>query len=184
MPHKVDVVCPDCSANAVFEFAEVVKISLKKDIDYFKASKFFEYRLFQDGCGHRWHGAIFYHGLHSANNIKDLPEGYSMECFQHSQYWTRSHNLDIGAVCCTACGSRKKAKLNWPKDAYYQCEIRGDVLWGFNRQSLTELRDFIQSDSREEKKYTYQSFLRHIPSVFLQRKNRERVVAKLDRLLK
>ncbi len=31
MPHKLDIRCPSCSSRAVFEFAEVVKINLKKE---------------------------------------------------------------------------------------------------------------------------------------------------------
>lgn len=32
MPHKVDINCPSCGERAVFEFAEVVRIKLKKDV--------------------------------------------------------------------------------------------------------------------------------------------------------
>ncbi len=32
MPHKVDINCPSCGELAVFEFAEVVRIKLKKDV--------------------------------------------------------------------------------------------------------------------------------------------------------
>jgi hypothetical protein len=88
MPHKVDVICPECSAKAVFEFAEIVKISKKQDIEYFKKSKVFDYQLFENGSGQRWHGAIFYHGLHSMNNMDDLPDGYSRDDFR-PRSWDR-----------------------------------------------------------------------------------------------
>ncbi len=183
MPHRVNVICPNCSANAIFEFAEIVKISLKKDINYFKKSKLFDYEKFTDSYGHKWHGAIFYHGLNSINNIKDLPKDYSSDDFKHSKYWQRYHGLDIGAKYCNSCGKRNKSDLNWPQDAFYQCQIKGNILWAFNEECLTELRDFIQSNSRNIKEYSYQSFVLHIPSIFLDRKNRKRTVDKLNKLL-
>lgn len=38
MPHKVDIKCPSCGSRALFEFAEIVKISLKKDVPFFENS--------------------------------------------------------------------------------------------------------------------------------------------------
>ena len=64
MPHTVDVRCPSCFALAVFEFAEVVRTPLKSDVSYFQKNENFDYQLFQDWGGNRWHGAIFYQGLH------------------------------------------------------------------------------------------------------------------------
>lgn len=183
MPHKVDVICPVCSSRAVFEFAEIVRIKQKKDIDYFKKSKIFEYDQFIDSCGHKWHGAIFYHGLHNLKNVHDLPDGYLVDDFSHSRYWYRFHQLEIGSKVCTQCNLRQKASLRWPQDAFYQCDFKGYDLWAFNRESLIDLREYIASDDRETKDYKYSSFLLHIPSVFLDRKNRQAVVKKLDRLL-
>ena len=42
MPHIVDVRCPECGGYAEFEFAEMVRIKLKKDVEFFKKSKLFE----------------------------------------------------------------------------------------------------------------------------------------------
>ncbi len=181
MPHKVNVLCPACAANAVFEFAKVVKIEFKKDVKYFKKSKLFEYKKFTNTDGHKWHGAIFYHGLKSTNNIKDLPEGYSVDDFQHGKNGYKPFN--IGTKVCNTCGVRKKSRLNWPQDAFFQCDVKNNILWAFDRKSLVALRDFIASDERDIKKHSYQSFLLHIPAIFLDRKNREKVIKKLNKLL-
>lgn len=47
-----------------FEFAEVVRIKLKKDVPFFQNSPHFEYRILSDDCGHKFHGAFFFKGLH------------------------------------------------------------------------------------------------------------------------
>ena len=151
MPHIVEIKCPSCAKLATFEFAEVVKISLKKDVGCFEESKSFDYKVFQDSCGHKWHGAIYYAGLHggSVDAINGLPEGYSPENWAHSQYLYRNHGLDIGSVRCSNCDTRKKYTLNWPNDSYFSIVHKGQLLWAFDRESTVELRDFIASSERE-----------------------------------
>jgi len=53
MPHEVDIKCPSCDEHALFEFAEVVKISLKKDVPFFERSNLFEYCQFKDSLKSR-----------------------------------------------------------------------------------------------------------------------------------
>ncbi len=81
---------PSCKELAVFEFCEVVKICLKKDVDFFINNKLFEYDIFQDSCGHKWHGAIYYAGLHggSVSAISNLPEGYDATDWNYSDFYT------------------------------------------------------------------------------------------------
>ena len=98
MPHRLCVKCPECGSAARFEFAEVVRIQLAKDIAYFRESDAFDYRFFEDPSGRRWHGAIYHHGLagETLASIKDLPEGYAPENWDHSQYLNRSLGGDLG----------------------------------------------------------------------------------------
>ena len=130
MPHKVDIRCPSCDEYAVFEFAEIVKISLKKDVPFFEESVLFEYQMFKDSCGHKWHGAIYYANLHggSTEAIRNLPEGYKPENWNHSKYLYRNHGSDLGAVSCSKCHMRKPYTLQWPSDAYFSLPIKGEVL--------------------------------------------------------
>lgn len=185
MPHGVDVACPACAKPAVFEFAEVVRIALRRDVPFFQAHPLFEYRLCQDSCGNKWHAAFFFHGLHVRDTgaLRDLPEGYSPSDWDHSKHLVRSHGTDWGAAFCANCGLRRRHQLAWPKDARFQVDHRNTVLWAFNRESALELRDFIASDHRDRSKYRWEAFLRHIPKEFLARGARKDVVERLDRLL-
>lgn len=184
MPHRVSIRCPDCGAPAEYEFAEIVRIKLAADVEFFQKSDAFEHQLFEDSCGGRWHGAVFYHGLRGStlSMIRDLPEGYRPEDWEHSRYLLRSHGLDIGSVTCHACGCRKKHSLNWPDEAYFQIAYRGKVLWAFDRESATVLLDYIRSGIRQRDR-EWRAFLRHVPSHFLQKKAREEVTKKLGKLL-
>ena len=73
--------------------------------------------------------------------------------------------------------------LDWPRDAFYSLQYRNHVLWAFHRESAAELRSFIASRDRDAQKYRWRSLLVHVPSHFLGRKDRNRVLNGLDRLL-
>lgn len=184
MPHRVSIRCPNCGCLAEYEFAEVVRIKLTADVEYFQRNDAFEYQQFEDSNGSRWHGAVFYHGLRGStlSVIRDLPEGYSPEDWGHNGYLLRNHGLDIGSVTCHSCGCRKKHSLNWPDEAYFQIDYKGKVLWAFDRESATVLLDHIRSGIRQRDR-KWKAFLLHVPSHFLKWKARDEVSSKLVKLL-
>jgi hypothetical protein len=184
MPHVVEVRCPDCRSPATFEFAEVVRIRRKGEIPLFQKHRLLEYGIL-DGraAAGRWHGAIFYAGLHARGTsaLRGLPDGYSPSDWNHSRYFFRSHPLGLGAVVCPNCHVRRKHALHWPSDARFQIVYRGQCLWAFNRESAVALRDYVASGSRKRSKWS--SFLLHVPRTFLTAKARSHVVTLLDRVL-
>ena len=184
MPHKVDVKCPQCGQCAEFEFAEVCPIR-KADLDYFKDSTLFEYRRFQDSCGHYWHGALYYAGLHGdpRRGLHSLPAGYEADNWCHSKYLYRSHGLDMGSVRCLHCHARAKHVLKWPDDAYYSVSYRNGILWAFDRESACDLNAYLLSKSRDVSRYRWPLFLLHVPTVFKTHKARQAVSTQLLRLL-
>ncbi len=185
MPHQVDVKCPTCGNHAVFEFAEIVRISRKEDIEFFQKSNQFEYSRFQDSCGHYWHAAIYFAGLHGSPGValSNLPEGYTPTNWQRSKYIYRNHDSDLGSVSCNQCSKRAIHNLRWPLDAYYAISYKGKELWAFNRDSAIDLRDYIGSNTRNISKYRWSSFLLHVPSIFKTHKARGEVTKLINRLL-
>ena len=184
MPHVVDVICPTCGGLAVFEFAEVVRIRRKADVDFFRRSRVFDYEFVHGGrCG-SWHAAIYFHGLHrrALPSEKDVPPGYAPDDWAHSRYWVRS--CDVGTIRCSRCRKNLKHTLDWPHDAYFQARVAGEVLWAFNRESLCALRDYIASaDRKRPVPKPWGSFLDKVPTRFLRAKVRETAIKKLERLL-
>lgn len=185
MSHQLNINCPICQGLATFESAEVVRIKLKKDVPFFQSSKQFDYEMFKDSCGHRWHGAIYFANLHggSTSAIRDLPEGYDPCNWNHSQYFISCFDCKQGAFICSICNARKKHVLSWPNDAYFSLGYKNQQLWAFNRESTVELRDYIQSKSRNYRAYKWSNFLFHIPAIFKKHNARNTVVKKLNRLL-
>lgn len=185
MPHVLDVRCPACSGKAVFEFAEVVRIARRADIPFFQGSPHFEYRRFPaEGWRQAWHGAIFFPGLTARSAAAArLPPGYVPEDWAHSKYLTRARGLDLGTLDCRRCGRPQKHQLCWPRDAFYCIEYRRSVLWAFDRESATELRDFVASSERKTSRYRWHALLMKVPGRFLQASARPEVVRRLDRVL-
>jgi hypothetical protein len=186
MPHRVDVVCPNCRRCAEFEFAEVVSIKSTADREFFQKSGMFDYARFKDGYGSTWHGALYFQGLHGSPHkaLHDLPAGYRAEQWDHALSTQKNKGWKIGSLRCSHCALRSKHQLNWPDEAYFSAAYRAHVLWAFHRESAVALMQFLQSEARNEFGHGgWALFLWHVPSVFKTRKARETVVKRLCRLL-
>jgi hypothetical protein len=133
LPNIVDVTCPSCGGYAYFRPVSVVRIELKSDIDYFEESDVFEYQFMTKGFRQsNWHAAIYYHELKqkSLESIADLPDGYSASDWDRARH---CRHEQPGTLVCRDCITRHKWILNWPNDAYYQTDLRGEVLWAYDR---------------------------------------------------
>jgi hypothetical protein len=185
MPHRVDIKCPRCGLCAEFEFAQVHRIERKADVAFFEKSPLFEYRRFQDSCGHHWHGAVYHAGLHGdpLTALGTLPPGYAPGDWRHPEHAWRSHGLDIGSVRCAHCHFRGTHTLAWPGEAFYSVSHRQQVLWAFHRESARDLHDYLLSRERDISRYRWASLLLHIPTAFKTQKARDAVCAHLRRLL-
>ncbi|MYN04649.1 hypothetical protein GTP41_21375 [Pseudoduganella sp. DS3] len=185
IPHQLDVTCPNCGQQAEFEFAEVVRIKLKVDIEFFQKSSVFEYQQFEDSCGHLWHAAIFFQGMHGSPHraIHELPDGYSAQDWEHSRYLSNRKTWPVGSVHCANCHLRRRHRLNWPDDAYFSIAYRHHVLWAFHRESAVDLLAYLLNAKRGVSGYRWGTYLMHVPTVFKVKKAREAVGKKLARLL-
>lgn len=185
IPHHLDIKCPKCQGCAEFEFAEIVRINLKSEVEFFQKSSIFEYQQFQDSCGHIWHGALYFEALHGSPNlaIHDLPPGYAPDDWAHSKYLRSRREFPVGALRCSHCGTRAKHELAWPGDAYYSVGHRSQILWAYHRESAVELAQYLSSTARDISKYRWRSFLLHVPTTFKVRKAREAIVKQMSKLL-
>lgn len=184
--HWVAVKCPDCADEAVFEFAECVKIKKKADIPYFKKSKYFEYQPSDNQYGEGYHLAYYYHGLHAQHGfpaLKDLPSDYEMEDWAHPDHLYRNFHQNLGTLFCIKCALCRKHHLNWPNEAFFQILYKGENLWAFDRRCAGDLMQYISSKDRKRDRYKHHAFLLKLPSHFLTQKARETVVKKLKQKL-
>jgi hypothetical protein len=185
MPHRVAVLCSDCASEAAFEFAERVRIKTNDDLHWFEKSKHFDCLKQAGSDGQYYHAAIYYHRLtgNTLPIISDLPRGYKIEDWAHSEHQFRPLGDWRGTLVCESCGKRSKHTLDWPREAYFQIEYRNQNLWAFDRASTAELIDYICASHRRADDFIYWPFLMKIPHVFLTRQARETVVKRLRKRL-
>ncbi len=106
MPHKVDVHCPCCKEHALFEFAEIVKISLKRDVEFFQDSDLFEYQLFKDSCGHNCH----FRGKHVLNWPSDA---YFSIAYKSDVLWAFNRESALELKKYIQSNDRDTSKYKW-----------------------------------------------------------------------
>lgn len=91
-----------------------------------------------------------------------------------------------GQVGCTACGHAASHTLDWPGQAWFQVEYRGQVLWAKDRAMMTEIRRFIAAGADRNaigKTSEWWRYLLRIPSIFLSARARDPILRKIDKRL-
>jgi hypothetical protein len=78
--------------------------------------------------------------------------------------------MQYGIVQCGSCQISQNKELDWPDDAFWKWEVRGKVLWAWDRKHAEYIREYIASKDRPSR---YNPVIRYIPSHFLSAKNRE-----------
>ena len=88
-----------------------------------------------------------------------------------------------GSTTCLNCGFSGEVDINWPEDAFYKIEFKNEILWAWDEPCLIVLINYIKSKDRKPKEHNgYSQFLFHLPKVFQDAKNRNAIVAKLEKL--
>ena len=181
IPDILAVKCPRCESQAIFIFATFGEIKTKEHISYFKKSRQLDYRRLQDCYGGHRNFAVYYPNLRGF--IKNLPADYSSTYWNHPLNLIRQHNSTNGTIYCLKCRLRRKHRLKWPDEAFYQINYKGKNLWAFDRETSVLLLEFVKAKDRDYSKSKFCRFLFKIPAHFLHRKARSTVVKKLHDLL-
>ena len=91
-----------------------------------------------------------------------------------------------GRMRCTGCGHTAKHTLDWPAQAWFQIEYKGEILWAKDAAMLAEIRRFIAAGAERNalgKTSEWWRYLLRIPSVFLSAQAREPMLRKIDKRL-
>lgn len=164
---SIDIKCPTCNENARFEEPFEFLSLDKADLG--------ETRLY-----HKWGGWRV---------VERFPTQFKWRAPSTSiQYLRRGKDngyggyplLTYGLVQCSHCHTNKKHKLHWPDDAYWQWEIRGELLWAWDRDHAKEILAYVKKTVRPSR-HSYH--LRYVPSHFLSSKVRDLVVQKMENKL-
>lgn len=158
----IDIHCPSCSKLASFE----------EPFEFLSADQ-----ASKDKSAHRWGGWAV---------IERFPSQITWKPPAGSDQFLRGGGeasnggyplLTNGLVQCTHCHINKKHRLNWPMDAYWQWEVRGELLWAWDRRHAHSILEYIRKTTRPTRS---SPGLKYIPSNFLTAKVRDIVVRKIE----
>jgi len=189
--------CPDCRSAAVCESANFIGIS-SADVGSMRLVKNIHVVETKGWTTHR----PYYHAVHypsiapALENIKDLPEKYAAGKWDQGFNVARQSNLPECVVRCVECGFLKTHNLNWPEEAFFKVEYRGQILWAYDRAMALKILSYIESDDRKKRiisknakgeddyNYIVQDYvLRKLPEHFQTTKARPEVSKKLRKIL-
>jgi len=160
----IDIKCPDCGKRAQFE--EPFEFLSKPVLDPAEAKPM-----------HRWGGWTVLERFPSQINWTP-PSGSLQYLRGGGDDGTGGYPLlTHGLVQCSHCHSNRKHKLNWPDDAFWQWEIRGELLWAWDKRHARIILDYIKATLRPSRR-SYS--LRYIPSHFLSASVRDVIVRKME----
>lgn len=89
--------------------------------------------------------------------------------------------LTNGLIQCGHCHFNRKHKLDWPADAYWSWEVRGELLWAWDERHAFIILEFVKQTTSRPSRHSPR--LRHIPAHFFSAKVRDLVVQKMERSL-
>ncbi|MEA5260237.1 hypothetical protein VB264_20735 [Arcicella aquatica] len=67
---------------------------------------------------------------------------------------------------------------------WFQCEIRGNLFWAYNREHLLEIKNYVASKLRERQNMTHTTMVERLPNFIKDAKNRDTILKAIDKLLK
>lgn len=178
-PKEISIVCPVCQKEALFQFASVFHVEKKQDRIFFETHPAFETTTVYDSYTytHKF-CVIFYPALKSNPELKNF-----LECHKSLDNSVSHLIKDKGVVFCPSCLIKRKHQLNWPQEAYYCIDYKGQLLWAFHRPAFVSIYDYIQAKIRDRHVAGHFIYLLHIPRHFLTQHARTEVSKKMRRLL-
>ena len=64
-----------------------------------------------------------------------------------------------------------------------QTNVKGNVLWAYNKDHLQDIRDYVASGLRERQESSFSTMVEKLPGFIKSAKNREAVLKSIDKLL-
>lgn len=67
---------------------------------------------------------------------------------------------------------------------WFQCEVRENLFWAYNKEHLVEIKNYVSSKLRERQNMTRTTMVERLPNFIKDAKNRSSIIKAIDRLLK
>jgi hypothetical protein len=84
-----------------------------------------------------------------------------------------------GVMKCLNCHRVAVHQLDWSHDAFYRWDIRGTILWAWNKAHALDILHYIESSERQPEKFAYCYWLKRLPRPTLSAKVRDLIVKRI-----
>jgi hypothetical protein len=164
----IDIVCPGCGGLAVFD----------EPFDFLARDE----QVAEGQIWHRWGNWQVVEKYPSVIHWSP-PKTYHTYLREGGGSGPGYPLFHRGMVLCSSCHISKKIHtLSWPRDAWWQWEIRGQLLWAWDRPHAEEILEFILQKRRPHRPISTR--LGRVPSFFLKAKLRHTVAQKISKSLR
>jgi hypothetical protein len=169
-PEQFDIRCPKCGGRAVFD-EPFSFLSCKEGVPENEPRPV-----------HRWGGWLVVEKYPSVLSWTAPRGSHQSLIFPKAKEGSGYYVVrKKGVVKCSACHHVGVHELNWPEDAFFRWEIRGDTLWAWSAEHARVLLEYIGSEERDATKFpAYLRQLRRLPKQFLSAKVRDLVVKNIS----
>lgn len=158
MPKDVEIACPSCRSSAKFEAPFLVHDEMPTSATG---------RVVRSG------------GWFIEERFPELVSWEDPDNAARHNYGAAQSVL--GVARCPHCSLPRRHLLDWPADSYFNCQIRGESLWAWNREHMVRIRDYILMEHRPPR--SNYGGLGKVPTHFLVAKHREAAVKAIERAL-
>ncbi len=161
----IDVRCPACGKLAKFE----------EPFEFFSKN---EVQPAETRPMHRWGGWLVLERFpsHFPWQAPSCSSQYLSLGYDKSGYALRSNGLLLCSFFHVQ-QMQQKHTLKWPGDAYWQWEIRGKLLWAWDRNHAEAILAYVKKTTRSSRYYA--PLIKRLPTHFLTAKVRHLVVKKI-----
>jgi hypothetical protein len=93
-------------------------------------------------------------------------------------------HMKNGVMHC-GCGYVAQHQLSWPDDAFWRWDIRGEILWAWNRDHAQAIVTYVSSKTRSRDAVAHKlgPYVRKLPTEFLHANVRELITKKIRKSL-
>lgn len=91
-----------------------------------------------------------------------------------------------GRLSCLACGLNRTHEVDWPREAFFQIDYRGETLWAFDRAMMVEILAYLNAGVNRDAVRSaspYALLLMRLPKALLAGKAREALATRIAALL-
>ena len=67
---------------------------------------------------------------------------------------------------------------------WLQTDVRGNVLWAYNREHLEHIKEYVDSKLRERQTMAYTTMVERLPNFIKSAKNRDHILKAIDKLMR